>query len=583
MLPALTSLAALAAFVHAPPAHSAAPHFSGTQESRIEWLDDRALRLAQRRLEGDHTGRAHVMSIGNSRAGRSIDVLRIAEGELRPGRPAVLLVAGMEGTQAWTSSLALDHARALLEGYGDDAAITALLDSTTVYVLARANPDGCELRFASPLAERLASGTGVDDDRDGRQAEDPIADLDGDGAVLAMRVVDPEGEWIVDPADPRVMKQANREQGERGVYKLYTEGRDSDGDDRVAEDGELGTEWHRNFPALWEEHAPRAGRFPGEEPGVKAVMDFVLTHPEISLVVAYGELDDLSSPPAELKKGPRGSEAPGRPEADVALLKELGRRYAEAVEKPRAGSKDEAGRLQTWLVQHRGMLCVSVQPWSAPAELPKSDKTEDAEDAVSEATESDEAATDDAQEAEAPEPSDDAKTLAWLEAQEVDAYADWTAFEHPDLGPVEIGGWKPFARIEPPAALRDGIADEHFAFLLELAAELPRVEVAECTARALGDSLYEIEVVVENARLLPFTTAAARSTETLRPIRVQLTFAEGDELVAGPRRVMVDELAGTGGRRTLRWLVRTSDPTSVSVRVVTDHAGIVTRNAEVSR
>ena len=64
---------------------------------------------------------------------------------------------------------------------------------------------------------------------------------------------------------------------------------------------------------------------------------------------------------------------------------------------------------------------------------------------------------------------------------------------------------------------------------------------------------------------------------------MQLTFADGDELIAGPRRVMVDELAGTGGRRTLNWIVRTSDPSSVAVRVVTDHAGIVTRNAEVSR
>lgn len=585
MLPALTAIATFAALVHSPPAHAVASVTAVRPESRLEWLDDRALRLAQRRLEGDHTGRAHLMSIGNSRAGRSIDVLRIAEGELRPGRPAILLVAGMEGTQAWTSSLALDHARAFLDGYGEDESITALLDTTTIYVLARANPDGCELRFESPRAERLASGPGVDEDRDGRQAEDPIADLDGDGAVLWMRVEDPEGEWIVDPVDPRVLKRADRSKGERGVYALHAEGRDSDGDDRVAEDGERGTEWHRNFPALWEEHAPRAGRFPGEEPGVKAVMDFVLTHPEISLVVAYGELDDLSSTATELKKGPRGSESPGRPEADVALLKELGRRYAEHIESPRAGAKDEEGRLQTWLIQHRGMQCVSVHPWSAPAEMPKTEKSEDAEAPENAAEEGDGDAPDEKgeQQEKAPEPSDDAKTLAWLEAHEVDAYRDWIAFDHPDLGPVEIGGWIPFARIEPPAALRDSIADEHFGFLLELASELPRVEVAECTARSLGSGLHEIEVVVENARLLPFTTAAARSTETLRPIRVQLAFADGDELVAGPRRVMVDELAGTGGRRTLRWLVRASDPTSVSVRVVTDHAGIVTRNAEVSR
>lgn len=603
MLSALTACAAIALASHSPAQPATTLSSAATQDTRIELLDDRSLRLALRRLEGDFTGRAHLMSIGNSRGGRSIDVLRITEGELRPGRPALLLVAGMEGTHAWTSSLALDHARALLEGYGENEAITALLDTTTVYVLARANPDGCELRFAEPRAERLASGRGVDDDRDGRQGEDPIADLDGDGAVLWLRVPDPEGEWIVDPAEPRVLKQANREQGERGVYALHREGRDADGDELVAEDGPLNTEWHRNFPALWEEHAARAGRFPGEEPGVKAVMDFVLTHPEISLVIAYGELDDLNAPPPKLSKGQRGAEAPGRPEADVALLTELGRRYKSAITEPRAGSQDEAGRLQTWLVQHRGMQCVSVHPWAAPAELPKDEKAEEAEEATepedaaedaaaaqadsteSELTEDAKAPSDasDKPDEEAPKPSDDAKTLAWLEAHDVDAFRDWKTFEHPDLGTVEIGGWMPHVRIEPPAALCDAIADEHFAFMLELAAELPRIEVAECTARALGDGLHEVTVVIENARLLPYTSAAARSTETLRPIRVQLTFAEGDELIAGPRRVMIDELAGTGGRRTLRWLVRSSDPASISVRVVTDHAGIVTRNAEVSR
>jgi zinc carboxypeptidase len=580
MIPALTALATLSVPAHAPAVAPPALTSAVSQDTRIEVLEDRSLRLALRRLEGDHTGRAHLMSIGNSRGGRSIDVLRIAEGELRPGRPALLLVAGMEGTQAWTSGLALDHARSLLEGYGEDDAITALIDTTTIYVLARANPDGCERRFESPHAERLASGRGVDDDRDGREAEDPIDDLDGDDAVLWMRVPDPEGEWIVDPAEPRVLKRANREQGERGVYALHREGRDADGDDRVAEDGERNTEWHRNFPALWEEHQARAGRFPGEEPGVKAVMDFVLTHPELSMVIAYGELDDLNQAPPTMSDGARGTESPGRPADDVALLKEFGRRYAKAVESPRPGAQDEEGRLQTWLVQHRGMQCISVHPWSAPAELPEADE---AADEAAAPAEDDADSTDQAPAESAPEPSDDAKTLAWLESHEVDAYRDWTAFEHPDLGPVEIGGWMPHARIEPPAALHDTLADEHFAFFLELAGELPRIEIAECSARALGEGVHEITVVIENAKLLPFTTAAGEQTRTLRPIRVQLVFAEGGELLAGPRRVTIDELAGTGGRHTMTWLVRASDPTSVAARVVTDHAGIVTRNAEVSR
>ncbi len=587
MIPAL---AALCVFAHASPP---VPPPVQDDAARVELMNDRDLRVALRRLEGAHTDRAALISIGETRGGRSIDVLRLASGELRPGRPALLLVAGMETTQAWTSGLALDHARALLEGYGEDDAITRLLDTTTVYVMARANPDGCERRFEAPTAVRLASGRDADNDRDGRSAEDPRVDLDGDGLVLTMRVPDPEGEWIVDPADPRVLKRADRARGERGAYRLYDEGRDADGDERVAEDDDRDTEWNRNFPAQWEEHQPRAGRFSGEEPGVKAAMDFVLTHPEIALVVAYGERDDLVAAPKTMGKGKRGEELPGRPADDVALLKELGRRYAEAVTSPREGATDEEGRFQTWLVQHRGLPCVSIHPWSAPAEMPEAKEAEgeapddaSAEESVEEAASAEEtASTDEASRRtdDAPQPSDDAKELAWLEAEGVDAFRDWTPFEHPELGAVEIGGWVPYARVEPPARLRDALADEHLAFLLELGAALPRVEVASCTARPLGGDLYEVEAVVENPSLMPLTTELARDANSVRPVRVRLALAEGDRLVSGPPVEFVDRLDAVGGRREVRWLVRTSDPTRLTVRAAGDHVGVSTRSAEVQR
>src|SRR5690606_32922390 len=146
-----------------------------------------------------HTNLCELVPVGTSRDGRAIEALRIGTQDEQGGRPAILVVAALEGPMAYTSALALHHARELTGGYGSNESITALLDRTTVYVIPRANPDACEARQETPLAERRATGHGVDNDRDGRNGEDDVADVDGDGVVAWMRYEDPEGTWIVDP------------------------------------------------------------------------------------------------------------------------------------------------------------------------------------------------------------------------------------------------------------------------------------------------------------------------------------------------------------------------------------------------
>src|SRR5262249_12838512 len=158
-----------------------------------------------------------------SRGGRSLDALRLAGAGAAgdKARPAILLVANLDGARVYSSAVALQHARALAEGYASDAKVKALLDSTTVFIVPRANPDAAEARFATPRYEQHASGPGVDDDRDGRMGEDPPADVNGDGVVAWIRVKDADGEWKEDPTDARALVKADRVKGERGVYKLW--------------------------------------------------------------------------------------------------------------------------------------------------------------------------------------------------------------------------------------------------------------------------------------------------------------------------------------------------------------------------
>ena len=189
---------------------------SAPAESRAAPVDARAIYVALARVATEFPTLASVVPVTTSLGGRKIEALRLAAGELTKGRPAILVVANLEGPWAWTSGLVLDEARELAARYASDAAVKELLDGTTLYLVPCANPDAAEARFATPLEERLACAPSMDDDRDGRAGEDGPSDVDGDGRILWMRREDPDGEWIADPTDPRAMVQAERTKGERG-------------------------------------------------------------------------------------------------------------------------------------------------------------------------------------------------------------------------------------------------------------------------------------------------------------------------------------------------------------------------------
>jgi hypothetical protein len=88
---------------------------------------------------------------------------------------------------------------------------------------------------------------------------------------------------------------------------------------------------------------------------------------------------------------------------------------------------------------------VATRPWSIPA---PDDEAEDDEDAEEEEEEEEDGESDEDERG-----VDDLNALAWFEQQEVDGFVDWQAIEHPDLTDkkVEIGGFKPFLRENPPS------------------------------------------------------------------------------------------------------------------------------------
>lgn len=529
-----------------------------------------------------HPALATAIPVGTSRGGRSITALRIAPAARvdDPGRPAILVVANVDGPQVFGSALALHHAEALLEGYGRDAEVTALLDGATLYVIPRANPDAAEARFQTPLFEREASGHGVDNDRDDRLGEDGPADVDGDGSITWMRVPDPEGAYIADPHDPRAHREADPLEGERGRWKIVREGRDLDGDGEASEDPPHDAVFNANFAAGWPELQPHGGRFPTDEPGVRALCDFVIERPEIALVVCYGAQDNLVGGPRRAGDGGGRVPPPGWLPDDADALAVLGELYRDQTDNTTEASADDAGSFQRWCYEHRGIWTLAIHPWTMPTEAPAPEEGADGGAGPGEAADDDPAPGDAREEAQAPpgEPTEDAGRLAWIDATgETQRFVAWRAFEHPELGPVEIGGFAPFARVEPPRAEWAERARAEFGFVRSLGAHLPRVALESVDRENVAANVWRVTAVVRNDGPLPYASAAALRARTVLPIRVELTLPDDATLLAGRPRTTLSSLDGHGGRQEIEWIVAGPSLAGLAVDLITQHAGVERR------
>ncbi|MFC2166625.1 M14 family metallopeptidase [Acidobacteriota bacterium] len=232
-----------------------------------------------------------LIPIGKSVEETDLLALRIAadsnESPEPDSRPAVFVTANLEGYHLVGTEAALLLAEKLLTKHGSDQEITQLLSNITVYIAPLLNPDAAQEYFARIRYQRLRNSTIVDEDMDNRADEDGFDDLNRDGMITMMRVKDPEGKWIPDPLEPRLMRLADPIKGEIGIYKMYTEGLDNDEDGQYNEDPPGGIELNRNFPHDFEYYIKTAGLWPVSAPEVIALFKFIGDHSNICMVLNF--------------------------------------------------------------------------------------------------------------------------------------------------------------------------------------------------------------------------------------------------------------------------------------------------------
>lgn len=574
---------------------------------------------------------ATLSSLGSSLGGSPLHLLTLSAGN--DTQPALLIVAGIDAQHLVSTEIATRIAERLLAEHADllDEMTVYIVPRANPDGAARnMNP----LTSGHVGNARLVD---EDRDRMLDEDHGDDLNGDGVITMMRRiePTLDDAPTHLADPDDPRLNIAPDAKEGQRAAFTLYPEGLDNDGDGQINEDGFGAVDVNMNFMHRWPEHDPHAGRYALSEPEAYALARFVLDHDNIIGAVTIGKHDNLINQP-DAKKKDITNRAPleidGR---DADLYKEVGEWFKDATGMSSASSQDVAGSFHSWLYAQRGLPSFAINAWARPDEA-KDDKKpsgdqpeakaggddsgltpspvgdismetlEELRDAYTQMTgeEPDDSMLDQltpemveqfaaqagievrrvVQVEEAPEPqkeekkpkkklSEDAKWLAYFEQAGIDGFVDWQPLDHPTLGPVEVGGFRPGAKINPPADQLDELASKHTAFVMKLLEARPEIQIKGPEVTDLGGGLYEVRVAIVNEGDLPTTTVFSRSTRSVKPTIIRLS-AEVDRIINGQRVDRIWGIDQDGGRSEHRWIFRSDDINNETITIDDPRYGV---------
>lgn len=458
--------------------------------------------------------------------------------------------------------------------------ITEALRTRTFYVAPRVNPDGVEAALADRPRFRRSSMRPWPW-RDAHQWPGLVAeDVDGNGKVLTMRIPDPNGAWVEHPDDPRVMQpvpvDGMVEAGQQR-YRLLDEGTivDWDGFTVPTPRAPEGLDMNRNFPAGWGTGVLGSGDHPLSEPEIDALVRAITARPNICGYNAFHTAGGVLLRPSSVKADSALSPV------DIWTWKELGARGTaltgypvHSVFEDFTWDKTEtmSGAADDWVYEHLGIYGWTTEFWDAIAAATGKRSSTDIWYV-------------------GPTTQESLAVAAWSD-QYGEYYQPWTPFDHPQLGPVEIGGadWFRIWTNAPSALLETEVAP-HAAFAVHQALASPRIEIVHTNVVALGGDTWRVEAGIANTGWLGTTiTAKAAHDKLVLPLIAELELLGHAELLGGSNRQQLGQLAGrvayrmnggassdgTPDRALATWTVRAAAGTTIGVIAAHPRAGRAT-------
>jgi len=477
-------------------------------------------------LASEYDSLSNLLSIGTTVKNRNLWVMEITNFNTGPpeSKPAIWIDGNTHAGEVMGSMVCLKTIWYLLTNYSKNPFITEMIDRTTFYILPRIDADGGEFVLTTPyyvLSADNETGGGrwyplSEEEWRSSQHGLYLEDIDEDSFIVHMRISDPLGEWKISENDSRIMLRRAPEDNEGDFYRVYPEGLilNYHGEKEIEmAPARWSLNFNRNWPGEWakEEISRGSGPYPLSEPETRAVADFIVGHINICIAITYHTHGGILFSYSENNKIPI---------QDRKLFKIIESIFQDKTGYPSLSlkQKDPSGSFSTYMTIHRAIPCTTVEIWDLLGEAGMGNWVErsgNSENRLEERS---------------------LKLINWCD-RELDGniFIDWHKFDHPQLGLVEIGGWKKkFLLRNPPVTFMEAEIDKIMSFPITLAKLLPKLSIKEASANLIGKRLYEVSVTIENKGAFPtYIMKHAVDIGSTKPVKVYLELGEGMKMISG--------------------------------------------------
>lgn len=553
--------------------------------SRMSTRSDRYLRYDDlvawlHEIADAHPDLVELERYGRSFEGRDLWLVTITDRSTgaHDVKPAHWVDAGIHAVELTAGVAACAIVQRLVSGHAaGDPVVSRALRTRTFYVVPRVNPDGAEQVLAD-RPQHPRSSTRPWPGRDGHRWPGlHVEDVDGDGRILSMRIPDANGAWMPHPDDARVLVPVPLAGAPDGAptYRVLLEGTvaDHDGFTIPTPPPVAGLDLNRNFPAGWGTGVAGSGDHPLSEPEIDALVRAIVARPNICGYNAFhtsgGVLLRPSSTQPDAKLLP----------FDVWAWRELAAEGTRLTGYPAHSVFEDftwdpsatlSGAADDWIYEHRGVFGWTTEFW----------------DIVEQATGTKQSThfwyT-------GPSADESIAVLRWCDEHHPDGHVDWYPFDHPQLGPVEIGGWNELTTwTNPPEHMLSAEVGPHAEFAIHQALCSPCLEIAHVEVLRLGDATWQVSAgIVNTGWLATDISAHARKHDLVPPVSAELA-GDGVQAVGGTARQQIGQLEGraalrfrnghdgTPDRALVRWTVTGRAGTQVTVVARSERAGTAT-------
>jgi hypothetical protein len=536
----------------------------------VEWLHATA---------DAHPDLVALETYGTSHEGRDLWLVTITDTTTgsHDTKPAHWVDASIHAVELTATVAACYLVERLVAGFveGDETVVRALR-TRTFYVAPRVNPDGAEWVLADRPRFRRSS-TRPWPWRDAHQWPGlHFEDVDGDGRLLNMRIADPNGGWMAHPEDARLMVPVPATGAPSGAatYRVLMEGTLA-GYDGFTIPTPLqveGLDLNRNFPAGWGTGVAGAGDHPLSEPEIDCLVRAVMARPNVCGYNAFHTSGGVLLRPSSTR-----ADATLEP-VDVWVWKQLAETGTALTGYTSHSVFDDftwdprvtmSGAADDWAYEHLGVYAWTTEFW----------------DIVQQAT-----GTKQSTHFWYTGPTDDEAlaVLRWCDRHHPEGHVDWYPFDHPQLGPIEIGGWDDLTTwTNPPGHLLPEEVAPHADFAIHQALCSPRLELVHVGVTRLAGETWRVEAGIANTGWLATDVSAlARKHNVVKQGYAEIT---GDSIVVigGAVRQQFAHLEGrasmrftyghdgTPDRALVSWVITAPEGSEATISVISDRTGRV--------